>query len=139
LIESALTREKIRFRSLRGEIKDKDKGYEQYLSDPKIKVLVANPQCGGEGIDRLQNVCNTVIFYSNANTDSPILRLQAEGRIYRTGQTKKSLFIDLVLEGTTDEIVSGRVKQGKETLDEILQYFKNFKHWNVEREEQDIQ
>ncbi|MHA1169668.1 MAG: DEAD/DEAH box helicase [Candidatus Hodarchaeales archaeon] len=121
-IEEMLRKNKISYRSLRGEIKDKQHQYECFRSNPKIKVLVAHPKCGGEGIDLIE--ATTMIFYSNSY--SPIDRAQSEGRIYRKGQTKKCLFIDLVLEGTIDEIVAQRVEDRKTMLENILDYMRQY-------------
>lgn len=126
-IESLLEKNKIKFRSLRGEIKDKDKQYIEFREDPTVKVLVAHPKCGGEGIDLYEAA--TMIFYSSPS--GPITRNQAEGRIYRQGQTKKCLIIDLVLEDTVDEIVAKKAETNQQRLSMILNFFKTFKHRGI--------
>lgn len=126
LIENALRKEGYTFASLRGEVKGKDTEYERFLNDPKVKILVANPQCGGEGVDELQDICSVMVFYSSPYL--ALIRKQAEGRIERKGQNKHCLFIDLVLEGTMDEVVLQGLEQGKELLDNVLRYIREFKY-----------
>ncbi len=126
LIENALRKEGYSFASLRGEIKGKDTEYERFLHDPKVKILVANPQCGGEGVDELQDICSVMVFYSSPYL--ALIRRQAEGRIERKGQNKHCLFIDLVLEGTMDEIVLQGLEEGKELLDNVLRYIREFRY-----------
>ncbi len=123
-IEEMLRGISIQYRSLRGEIKDKQGNYNDFRTKDGIKILIAHPKCGGEGIDLIE--ASTMIFYSNSF--SPIDRLQCEGRIYRKGQTKKCLFIDLVLENTIDEIVAQKVDDRKELLKNILNFMKEYKH-----------
>jgi SNF2 family DNA or RNA helicase len=126
LIEHALKKEGYTYASLRGEVKGKEAEYERFLHDPSVKVLIANPQCGGEGVDELQNICSVMVFYSNAYL--ALTRRQAEGRIFRKGQQKRCLFIDLALEGSMDEIVLQGLEEGKEMLDNVLHYIREFKY-----------
>lgn len=102
LIEQLLKKKNIRFASMRGEIKDKDKEFNMFIKNPSVRVLVLNPQSGGEGLDGFQHVCSTVIFFSNSGKGARI-REQCEGRIFRDGQKETCTFIDLVVMGTVDE------------------------------------
>jgi superfamily II DNA or RNA helicase len=126
IIEEGLRKEKYTFRSLRGEIKDKDQEYFDFINKSEIKCLIANQQCGGEGLDKL--ICSsTMIFYSNER--SALLRKQTEGRIDRKFQTKRCLFIDLTLEDSIDEVIANNLKKGKDTIDEELRYIREFKYY----------
>jgi len=115
MIEQMLTKQGIQFASLRGEIKDKDGEYRRFKEDDNVRVLVAHPASGGEGLN-LQEA-SVAIFYSQGY--SGIVRQQAEGRIWRQGQKRKCVFIDLVMEGTVDEIKKEAVER-KIEIDEIL-------------------
>ena len=84
---------------MRSEVKDKT-GWRQLKTDPDCRVLVAHPSSGGVGLN-LQ-VATTIIFYSNSCSGSTV-RTQAEGRIWRLGQTKTCLIIDLKLRDSIDE------------------------------------
>lgn len=75
------------------------------------RFLVASPKCGGRGLTLVESAYQ--IFYNN---DFPYrLRLQAEDRIHRIGQTRKPTYIDIVTSGSIDErIVKALAK--KESL-----------------------
>lgn len=123
LIEDLCKREKIKFRSLRGEIKDKEDQYKSFKSDPSIKLLIAHPQCGGEG--QSFHEASVAIFYSNTYAGGTV-REQAEGRIYRLGQESKCLFIDLVMEDSIDEKILGIMKHRQDMANELLAWIKSY-------------
>jgi len=118
MIESLLKKKKIRFRSARGEIKNKDKQIMDFKENESIKVLVAHPVSGGVG-QNLQNA-RAVIFYSNDY--SSIVRQQAEGRIYRFGQANRCLFIDILCEGSREEHIYNLLMKGINVSDRILEH-----------------
>ena len=72
----------------------------QRFKDPDVTYMVANPAKLGIG-QNIQFSCYQVFF---SNSYSWILREQAEGRQHRQGQTEKVTAINLVLEGTVDEV-----------------------------------
>lgn len=109
IIEQRLKQEGIEFRAIRGEVTDRDKQITDFKENPDVKVLVAHPTCGGEGLN-LQ-VANVIVYYSQV-TSSAIIRKQTEGRIVRAGQTKPCVIIDLVARDPA---------QTKESVDERLQ------------------
>jgi len=112
------------FASVRGEIKDKtrDTEIEKFVSDKKVVFLFANTACAGESLDL--TVSNTIVFYSNGY--SLLQRKQAEGRICRRGQTKPCTYIDLVIEGSIDEIIISRIEDKKELTNRILEYIRTY-------------
>lgn len=86
------------------------------FKNKEIKILVANPLKGGEGLN-LQ-VSTLHYFYSNSfKADS---RLQAEDRSHRIGQVNKVTYKDLICKGTIDETVY-KVLKRKENL---INYFR---------------
>jgi hypothetical protein len=81
----------------------------------KYDVMVANSAVISRGFN-LQN-SHTMCFYSN--TFSLELRLQAEGRINRVGQTESCSYIDYCYANTIDEKVIGALKLKRNLLDYI--------------------
>jgi SNF2 family DNA or RNA helicase len=100
MIEGLLTKRGLKFASLRAEIKDKTAEVVRFQTDPTCMVLVAHPQSGGAGLN-LQ-MASVAIFYTSSY-DGAVLRPQAEGRIWRDGQERSCLFIDILMAGSVDE------------------------------------
>jgi SNF2 family DNA or RNA helicase len=124
MIEERLSKEGIIYRSLRGEIKNKHREWEQFRKLPEVKCMIAHPRSGGEGIDMYEaHVC---IFFSTAT--SPIWRAQAEGRIWRLGQKHKCTFIDLVVENSVDEVAIERYTTQKEIMEALMAHMRDYKH-----------
>lgn len=108
VIEERLRKLNIKFRSLRGEIKDKLKQIDDFQKKEDVKVLVAHPLSGGEGLNF--QVANVAIFVDWVGMGS-ILRDQCIGRIHRKGQAKPCVIIDVLLSDA---------ESGKFTVDEKL-------------------
>ena len=108
IIEDRLRKIKIKFRSLRGEIKDKMKQIDDFRKIPDIKVMVAHPMSGGEGLNF--QCANVAIFIDWIGVGS-IIRDQCIGRIHRMGQDQPCVIIDLLLADADSR---------KETVDQKL-------------------
>jgi SNF2 family DNA or RNA helicase len=67
--------------------------------DPECRFIVSNPQVGGFGNTWTRGT--TEVFY--ANSYDLELRVQAEDRPHRAGQTESVTIVDLVAPGTVDE------------------------------------
>lgn len=67
----------------------------------KIKILIANPTVAGMGLN-LQ-VSTLHYFYSNSYRSD--IRLQAEDRSHRSGQTNKVLYKDVIAKNSVDEVI----------------------------------
>jgi SNF2 family DNA or RNA helicase len=84
-----------------------------FNADPDFKVLIANPQTAGEGlnllgyVDDLETYCDHEIFFSQ--NWSAILRGQAEDRAHRRGTKMPVRITDLLVPGTIDEEIRNRV------------------------------
>ncbi len=94
----------------------------------EIDVMVANPGSLGEAEDLYE--ARFAIYYSNGR--AYLKRHQSEGRIRRGGQTRKQLFIDLVCEGTVDEIIYDALNEAQDafvglTRDKRIKAIQNFK------------
>lgn len=89
--------------------------WRQFLGADGPRVLCAVIAAAAEGIDGLQNVCNTEIWLSEDN--SVILNLQASARLNRKGQTKRVNRFLLQCENTVDvTAVEPRLEAGYERL-----------------------
>lgn len=98
-----------------GDISEKKKhqAVERFNSDPNIRVFIGHPGSGGIGINLVS--ASYSIFYSrNFSLEHS---LQAEARNYRGGSDihEKVTRIDLVTEGTIDEIIAEKLV-GKEEI-----------------------
>lgn len=92
-------------------------GWRQFLEPDGPRILCAVIAAAAEGIDGLQNVCNTEIWLSEDN--SVILNLQASARLNRKGQTKRVNRFLLQCENTVDvTAVEPRLAAGYERLRE---------------------
>lgn len=91
--------------------------WRRFLGPDGPQVLCAVIAAAAEGIDGLQNVCNTEIWLSEDN--SVILNLQASARLNRKGQTRRVNRFLLQCEGTVDvTAVEPRLAAGYERLRE---------------------
>lgn len=91
--------------------------WRRFLEPDGPRVLCAVIAAAAEGIDGLQNVCNTEVWLSEDN--SVILNLQASARLNRKGQTKRVNRFLLQCEGTVDvTAVEPRLAAGYERLRE---------------------
>lgn len=91
--------------------------WRRFLEPYGPRVLCAVIAAAAEGIDGLQNVCNTEIWLSEDN--SVILNLQASARLNRKGQTKRVNRFLLQCEDTVDvTAVEPRLAAGYERLRE---------------------
>jgi SNF2 family DNA or RNA helicase len=73
--------------------------------------LIATPGAAGKGVDGLQRVCSTAIYYSNSY--NAIDRWQSEDRIDRIGMKGTSTYFDLIGRGSIDRAVLSNLKQKK--------------------------
>lgn len=97
----------------------------RFIEDADCKVMVANIQSGGVGIDGFQDVCSDVAFAEFSHT--PNFHRQAEDRLHRSGQHNSVTSYYLVAPDTVDmdavEVLDDRAKMldgvldGKEAAD----------------------
>lgn len=92
---------------------------DRFINDPECRVLVANIQSGGVGIDGFQTACSNVAFAEFSHT--PNDHRQAADRLHRGGQTKSVTEYYLVAPGTIDmdavEVLDDRAKMLDGVLD----------------------
>lgn len=97
----------------------------RFIEDGACRIMVANIQSGGVGIDGFQDVCSDVAFTEFSHT--PNAHRQAEDRLHRSGQKSSVTSYYLVAPGTVDmdavEVLDDRAKMldgvldGKEAAD----------------------
>lgn len=112
----------IGFTELHGKIaqKDRDQNISTFTKDPGCRVLIANQAAGGIGINLVES--DVSIFYSkNFSLEQD---LQAEGRNYRGGseQHQKVTRIDIVAEGTIDELITEALAAKQNVSNQILDW-----------------
>jgi len=91
--------------------------WRRFFESDGPRVLCAVIAAAAEGIDGLQNVCNTEVWLSEDN--SVILNLQASARLNRKGQTKRVNRFLLQCDNTVDvTAVEPRLAAGYERLRE---------------------
>lgn len=89
--------------------------WRRFLEPDGPRLLCAVIAAAAEGIDGLQNVCNTEVWLSEDN--SVILNLQASARLNRKGQTRRVNRFLLQCENTVDvTAVEPRLAAGYERL-----------------------
>lgn len=88
---------------------------QRFLTDQNCRFFVSQPRVGGTGLDGLQEVSNTTVYYSN---EFPLtLRLQSESRTNRIGQTRPGVVIDIEAIDTLDRKIIETLRDKKELAD----------------------
>lgn len=124
LIEERLAAMGVGCAALRGEIGGKAEEVRRFREDSACRVLVAHPRSGGIGLN-LQ-VATIAAFFSNGLYGAAV-RDQAEGRIYRAGQGRPVLFVDLELRGSLDERHLQRIERQADVLAAALDFVKDWR------------
>lgn len=83
-----------------------------------IDWIVANAASMGAGVDGLQKVCQTAIYYSNSFNS--IERWQSEDRIDRIGMIGSATYFDLIARGSVDRKIVNNLKAKKSFSDMVL-------------------
>jgi SWI/SNF-related matrix-associated actin-dependent regulator 1 of chromatin subfamily A len=122
IIEAWARKKKIRFASMRGEIKDNDEQYDLFIGDPNVKLLIAHPASASESYDL--TISSVMVFYSSGYSRRE--RKQSEGRIIREGQEHKCVIIDIVVARSIDEIIAERIENKKELEERVLKFIREY-------------
>lgn len=83
-----------------------------------IRYLVASPEAAGSGLDGMQALCSTAIYYSNSF--NAIARWQSEDRIHRIGQKDTAMYYDLIARGSPDRKVLQNLREKKTLSASVL-------------------
>ena len=114
-LEARLRAEGVAFVSIFGETKDRMGAIKVFNESVGACVLIGQLDVAGAGIN-LQAASYTIFLSNNYSYGD---RVQAEGRIHRSGQTQKCTYIDVVYRGTIDQSVL-KILQKKESLASML-------------------
>lgn len=98
--------------------KAREMAKEQFITMDCCKVLVANIQSGGVGIDGLQKVCSNCCFVECSVT--PADHDQAEDRLCRIGQELPVTCHYLVAHGTVDDDLVAILDRKANTLSKVI-------------------
>jgi SWI/SNF-related matrix-associated actin-dependent regulator 1 of chromatin subfamily A len=89
-----------------------------FRRDPATRVLIGNIKAAGTGTDGLQGVCSNAAFTELWWV--PGIHTQAEGRLYRIGQTMKVWIHYLVAYGTIEEQLCEILQKKQGVIREVL-------------------
>lgn len=85
---------------------------ERFIGDSQVTDLVATAGAAGKGVDGLQKVCSTAIYYSNSF--NAIDRWQSEDRIHRIGMSGTATYFDLIGRGSPDRGILANLRRKKD-------------------------
>lgn len=101
----------------------KKENKKRFMNDDRIRYFVANQQSAGVGVDGLQEVCTTAIYYSQ--DFNSILREQSEYRINRFGSIgDSSRYFDMVARASIDRIIKRNLARKRSFSDMSLRDLK---------------
>lgn len=98
--------------------KEKEHNKRRFINDDKVRFIIANAQSMGAGVDGLQEVCDTAIYYSQSFNS--IERWQSEDRTNRFGTKTNSRYFDLIGRGSIDRMITRNVRNKKSFSDLTL-------------------
>jgi SNF2 family DNA or RNA helicase len=116
IISKELKKNKYKHERLFGGTKDKIGAKNRFTNEKDIRIFVVNSKSGGTSLN-LQ-VANYIIYFESPV--SPKIRVQSEGRAYRTGQTKHTFIYDLVVKGSIEEKVLDYLAEGKDIFKALI-------------------
>lgn len=128
ILEVRLKKAKIKSRAVRGEITNKSKQLEDFKTKPDVRVLLAHPKSGGEGLN-LQ-CAHTIVFIEQLYEGST-LRPQCEGRVWRKGQKERCLMLDIMAvhprnsHACIDEYIAEMAKGKKDMAHYLLDWVRD--------------
>jgi hypothetical protein len=99
--------------------KDKQGELRRFVGDPKVRAFVVNSQSGAHGLNLQESGCKYVAFYESPV--SPIVRQQAEARVWRQGQDRTVFIYDLVARHTVDEKILKFLAEGRDLFTALVE------------------
>lgn len=106
------------YREIHGEALNIQQQMKDFRELPEVKVMIANQKAGGVGVNLIES--NVSIYYSKSFSLED--ELQSEARNYRGGSERHTSVtkIDLIAEGTIDELVNEALLNKQKISDKIL-------------------
>jgi len=123
LIEKMLKKNKIGFVSVYGGQNhiERNKAIKQFTDNSNVQIMIAQSRIS-EGYDA--SIAQIAIFYLPLG--SPRMRTQCVGRIYRSGQTKKCIVYDLVLEDSVDHRIIKDRSERFSLVNSVKKYMQSY-------------
>jgi SNF2 family DNA or RNA helicase len=124
-VEERLRKHKVKFVPVRGGQKpaDRQNAIKRFMTDTSVRVMLAHPVCASEGFDG--SAANTVLFYDVIG--SPRVRDQCVGRIYRKGQTRSCLVLELQLAKSIDSRIAANRKRDVSMVETVMDFLRDRK------------
>lgn len=97
---------------------EREKAKHEFINNPDIEYFIATPATAGTGVDGLQHVCSTAIYYSQSF--NAIERWQSEERIHRIGTKKTAMYFDIIGRASIDVPIAANLRQKKSFSDFML-------------------
>jgi SWI/SNF-related matrix-associated actin-dependent regulator 1 of chromatin subfamily A len=91
---------------------------QKFITDPSIKMFVAQIKAGGQGIDGLQKVCDTVVFAELSYVPGEID--QAIDRLCRIGQENPINAHFLIYERSIDQEILAIIKRKRQIIKTLI-------------------
>ena len=98
--------------------KQKENNLERFKTDPKCRVMVAQVKSAGYGLDKLQTVCNHVLYAEPCT--SPRDFHQANARLIRLGQTKPVQVYMAIASGTLQARAFNNLLNKDEVVNQVI-------------------
>lgn len=96
----------------------REKAKNEFINNPKVKILFGQILAAGEGIDGFQTVCSDVAFVELANT--PADHEQFEDRAHRSGQEDTVNIYYLTAHGTIEDDLIKSLDLGNSIVGKII-------------------
>lgn len=125
IIENSLQKNKIKYAifSAGQSAEERDTQLQKFNINKNVQILLAQTSIANEGFDG--TAASIVVFYTPVA--SPKLRRQCIGRIDRRGQTKKTLVIDLIINGLIDEKIWKDRNRRVSLVTSVMEYIQKYK------------
>ena len=98
--------------------KQKENNLERFKTDPKCRVMIAQVKSAGYGLDKLQTVCNHVLYAEPCT--SPRDFHQANARLIRLGQTKPVQVYMAIASGTLQARAFNNLLNKDEVVNQVI-------------------
>lgn len=130
IIAEELQKRGIKFVRFKGGITPEERlSYENsFQTDPSVQVAIVQTKSASEGWNGF--AAGLVVFYDVVF--SPRTKSQCIGRMLRSGQTKKTLVIELVMGGTINEITKMNQAERRSDVEDYMQYMREYKKRNTD-------
>lgn len=97
---------------------EKQAAIDRFESDPDCRICIANQGAGGEGIEL--TAANYMIYFSKTHSLGKDIQSQARARRSGSERHKSIVRIDLVSEGTIEEVITEALREKKTMAEMIL-------------------